>query len=250
MRNLAASLGLFVLCAGAQDAPASPPLPTVQQVMDRYVSALGGHDAIFRHKSMTIREKLEVPTQGLHLDRVVYYGEGKRYEELALPGGGQYQAGYDGTTAWESSTSSGPALVKGDEAKSQVRDSDMYYPARILDYFSSMQVVDRAEFEGHTCYHLKGTNKWGQVNEHFYDTTTGLLAGYRFNSAWRGGPGEESEVFSDYKPYDGWLIPMRVEHKQPKGSLIEVVSSVTFDDVPASRFILPDAVKALLARQH
>ncbi len=69
----------------------------------------------------------------------------------------------------------------------------MYYPTRVLDYFRSMDVVGVSDFEGHACYHLKGTNKWGIVNEQFYDTSTGFLAGYKFNSAWRGGAGTRSK---------------------------------------------------------
>jgi len=224
--------------------------PSVQQVMDRYVRALGGRDAIFKHQSMTVHTKLEIPEKDLSLDRVVYFKDGKNHEEIRLPDGSLYQSGYDGTIAWEMNPKTGPALVKGDEAKSKARDADMYYPARILDYFSSMEVVDIAEFEGHTCYHLKGTTKWGQINEHFYDTTTGLLAGYRFNSAWRGGPGDESEVFSEYKDFGGWMIPARIEHKEPTRTLTEVVSSVTFDDVADSVFNPPDAVQSRLGKQH
>ena len=32
-------------------------LPTVQQVLDRYVAATGGRDALLRHKSMTMHMK-------------------------------------------------------------------------------------------------------------------------------------------------------------------------------------------------
>lgn len=44
----------------------------------------------------------------------------------------------------------------------------------------------QAPLNGRPCYHLKGINTWGKVNEHFYDTETGLLLGYAFNTAWRG----------------------------------------------------------------
>jgi hypothetical protein len=232
-----------------QDSQRSQPLPTVQQVMDRYVGALGGRGAIFRHKSLTVRAKLEVSDKDLKLDRVVYFKEGKNREEITLSNGSTYQAGYNGTIAWQLNPGTGPSLFKGDEVKSRARDADMYYPARILDYFSSMEVVGVAEFEGHTCYHLKGTNKWGIVNEHFYDTTTGLLVGYRFNSAWRGGPGDESVVFSDYKDFGGWLMPTRIAHKDPKHTVTEVVSSVTFDDVVDTVFDLPEPVKALVGKK-
>ncbi|HEX8818114.1 MAG TPA: hypothetical protein VF753_21675 [Terriglobales bacterium] len=234
------------------DLPNPQSLPKVEDVMKHYVDAVGGHDAIFKHQSMTVHEKLDVSAGDKHasLNRAVYYKNGKSHEVLDLPDGGQYQSGYDGKTAWEMSTAGSAALIEGDEAKSKVRDADMYYPARILDYFNSMGVVDIADFEGHTCYHLKGINNWGKPNEHFYDTKTGLLIGYRFNSAWRGGPGDESVVFNDYKSFDGWLIPTRVDHKQPQQTLTEEIGSITFDDVPDSQFTLPDPVKALLAKPH
>jgi hypothetical protein len=223
-------------------------LPTVQQVMQRYVQALGGRAAIFRHKSMLIREKLQIAEKNVSLQRVVTFKGRKQVEEITLPDGSRYQSGYDGLVAWEINPKSGAVLIQGKEAQSKARDADMYYPARILDYFRSMEVSDIAEFEGHTCYHLKGTTKWGIVNEHFYDTTSGLLVGYRFNSAWRGGAGEERAVFSDYQDFGGWRIPARVEHREPRRTVVEVVSSVTFDEVADSVFTLPDGVKALLGK--
>jgi hypothetical protein len=233
-----------------QDSPKTQPLPTVQQVMDRYVNALGGRDAIFKHKAMTVREKLEIPDKGLSLDRVVYFKDGKSHEELTLPDGGHYQSGYDGAIAWEMHPSTGPAIIRGNEAKSKARDADMYYPAHTLDYFTSMEVADIAEFEGRACYHLKGTNNWGKVNEHFYEIATGLLAGYRFNSAWRGGAGDERVVFSDYKDFGGWMMPTRIDHKEPQRTLSEVIKSVTFDDVSDSIFKLPGAVETLVKKEN
>jgi len=218
--------------------------------MDRYVKALGGHDAIFKHKSMTVHGKF-TPPGGPELDRIAYYKGGKMLYQIVLPDGTRYQEGYDGAIAWQLHPQAGAAISKGDEVKAKQRDADMYYPGRILDYFNSMEVAEITDFEGHTCYHLKGTNKWGQVNEHFYDTTSGLLVGYRFNSSWRGGPGEESEVFSDYKNFDGWLMPTREVDKSAGATAAQVITttSVSFDDVADSVFSLPDAIKQLLAKK-
>lgn len=112
-----------------------------------------------------------------------------------------------------------------------------------------MDVVGVADFQGHSCYRLKGTNKWGIVNEQFYDATSGLLVGYRFNSALRGGPGEEIEVFSDYKDFGGWLMPTRDAQSNADGTQVQTRTSVTYDDVADDVFSLPDAVKALLAQK-
>ena len=236
-----------VLCS--QDSSKPKALPTVQQVMDRYLTALGGHNAIFKRTSMTVRGKLELSDKGPSLDRTAYYKGGKMLYEITLPDGSHYREGFGGTVAWQLDSRKGPAVSEGDEVKSKERDADMYYPGRIMDYFSSMQVADVSDFAGHTCYHLKGMNKWGKVNEHFYDTTSGLLMGYRFNSSWRGGSGAESEVFSDYKDFDGWLMPTRVTHKSGDGTQVETTTSVDFDDVSDSVFTLPDAIKGLLAEK-
>jgi hypothetical protein len=246
--KLIAFLALASAVLRSQDSPKTSPLPTVEEVMDHYVTALGGHDVIFKHKSMTIRGQFELSDKGPSLDRTVYYKDGRILYKIAMPVG-VYEEGYDGSVAWRLHPKSGPAILKGDEVKSKERDADMYYPARILQYFKSMDVVEVTDFEGHSCYHLKGTNKWGIVNEQFYDTTTGLLVGYKFNSSWRGGSGDETEVFSDYRDFGGWLMPTRTAHISADGMQMETTTSVSFDDVPDSVFTLPDAINALLSKK-
>jgi len=250
-RAVGLGIGLVVLSSIvlSADNSAKPKLPSVQEVMDRYVKALGGHDAIFRHRSMTVHGKYDVSEKGPNLDRIAYYKDGKMLYQITLPDGSQYQEGYDGKVAWQLHPKNGAAISEGNEIKSKQRDADMHYPGRILNYFSSMEVVDVTGFEGHQCYHLKGVNKWSIVNEHFYDTSSGLLIGYRFNSKWRGGSGDESEVFSDYKDFGGWLMPSRAAHKSSEGTQVEETTSVTFDDVSDSVFAIPDAVKVLLAKK-
>jgi hypothetical protein len=214
-------------------------LPTTRQVMDRYIEAIGGRNAIMAHHSMTVRTKLHIPDKGV-ADQVTYYKGTSSREILTLPDGQYYTSTYDGSIAWEqSSRDSAPSLLKGDEIRSRARDADMYYPAHILDYFDTFDVVDVTTFEGHTCYHLKGNNKWGRLNEQYYDTKTGLLVGYQFNSAWRGGPGLEHQIFSDYKAFDGWLIPTHAVNKAGGREITQVVTAVTFDDVADSVFVRP-----------
>jgi len=245
-----AALALAATAVAGQQSPPTTSLPTVQQVLGHYVTALGGRDAIFKHKSMTIRGKFEVSEKGPEFDRVAYFKNGKMLYQINLPNGSRFQQGFDGKVAWQVSPEGKATVSGGDAIKSSERDADMYYPAHVMDYFSSMEVVDVTDFEGHTCYHLKGTNKWGRVNEHFYDTTTGLLVGYRFNTSWRGGAGDESEVFSEYKDFGGWQIPTRKVSKSADATQVETITAVSFDDVDDSVFALPEAVKAVLAKQN
>jgi len=241
---------LFALPASrAQDSAPEKSLPTAQQVMERFVAAQGGHDAIFRHRSMTVHAKLMLQPQNLSFDQVSWFKDGKVLQESTYPDGSRDRTGFDGAVAWEIDPRNVPSIAKSDMIESIRRDADMHYFGHVLDYFKSIDVVEVTQFAGHTCYHLKGVNKWGIQNEHFYDTTSGLLVGYRFDSSWRGGPGEEHEVFSDYKNFDGWLMPTSDVQSNAKGSAATTTLSVSFDDLPDSMFASPEPIKALVAKR-
>src|SRR5579864_639430 len=71
------AVGLLFFALGislAADQPSKgTDLPTAQQVMDKYVKALGGHNAIFRHASMKVHGTYELSEKAPSLDRTAYY---------------------------------------------------------------------------------------------------------------------------------------------------------------------------------
>jgi len=82
-----------------------------------------------------------------------------------------------------------------------------------------------------------------------------LLAGYEFDSSWRGGSGLTHEIFSDYRKVDGVLVSMKQVTKiRAKDSgdwtVVNVVTytSVTFNDVNPEVFTPPQAIRDLLAK--
>jgi hypothetical protein len=251
--SIAAAFAALVLAnaaAGrAQQAGQAAPLPTAQQVMARFVAAQGGHDAIFRHGAMTVRGKLQIPARNIDYDQVSYYKDGKAVTEVSYPDGGVDRSGFDGSVGWEVDPKSSPVVAPAKLVESIRRDADMHYFGHVLDYFQSMDVVEITSFAGHTCFHLKGVNKWGIRNEHFYDTTSGLLMGYKFDSSWQGGPGQEVEVFSGYRDFDGWLMPTSDVVTDATGTTNSITTSVSFDDIPDSKFALPEPIVALLAKK-
>jgi hypothetical protein len=237
-------LGLAsVAIAWAQSSPQK--LPSVDEVLQRNVNATG-QDALLRHKSLTVHGRYQVPAAKLDLETVLYTKDGKLLWTAILPGGKTASSGYDGHTAWDMDGSGTATIHHGDEALSVARDADMYYHLHVMKYFKSMEVVDVTEFNGHPCYHLKGVNNWGRVNEHFYDVQSGLLQGYAFNTAWRGGKGEATETFEDYKDFGGIQMPAKTTSRDGDDLAFTLITSVTYDDVNDSVFALPDAVKAAL----
>lgn len=238
---------LWTVSAQAFQTNDAKKLPTVAEVLERNVRATGGREALLRHKSITIHGRFQIPAQNLDLETVTYTKDGKLLLKVTLPNGKEYLSGYDGHIAWDLDPAGKATLHVGDEARSAARDADMYYHLHVMNYFQSMELVDIKDFNGRPCYHLKGTTNWNKVNEHFYDKETGLLQGYAFNTAWRGGNGDATETFEDYRDFGGVRMPTKTTSRDGNDLSISLITSVTYDDVDDSVFALPEAVKQALA---
>ena len=234
-------------------------LPTAKEVVARYDEALGGHSAMLRHTSCTMRGAIEIHREkGVFSLPFVFYAAAPfhRTDKFTLPNNaGESLSGFDGENAWSLDPNDGPQIVTGDERESVKRDADFYYPINELTWFKSMETVGEADFEGQACYHLHGINNWNRPNDQFYDRQTGLLAGYEFDSSWRGGSGLTHEIFSDYRKVDGVLVSMKqvTKIRSKDGgdwSVVNVLTytSVTFNDVNPEVFTPPRAVRDLLAK--
>jgi hypothetical protein len=202
-------------------------LPTVQYVLDRFVQVTGGRDAWLRHKSITIHGRYRVPAKNLEVEMISYSKDGKVLQ-IAKLAAGDSQSGYDGRTAWDMDADGKVSIWEGDEVKSIARDADMYY------------------HNGHSCYHLKGTNNWGKMNEQFYDRRSGLLIGYAYNTAWRGGNGAATATFEDYRDFGAVLMAVKTTTRDGNSLSIFSITSISYDDVDDSVFALPQPVRAAL----
>ena len=234
-------------------------LPTAKEIVARYDEALGGHEAMLRHTSCTMRGTLEIHRENgtVNLPFVFYTGAPyHRTDKFTLPNnGGESFSGFDGENAWSLGPQDGPQIVTGDERESIKRDADFYYPINELSWFKTMETIGVEDFEGQSCYHLHGINNWNKSNDQFYDRQTGLLAGYEFDSQWRGGAGLTHDIFSDYRKVDGVMVSMKQMTKiRAKNSgewsvqNVLTYTSVTFNDVDPGIFTPPQAVRDLLAK--
>jgi hypothetical protein len=168
----------------------------------------------------------------------------KLLTRATLPGGRESLSGYDGDLVWSLSPQ-GPSIDKDTPREAIRRDADLQYPLHELDYFQKLELAGIAEFEGHRCYWVHGTTRWGKDNNQFYDTATGLLTGYRDQSDASSSADVTTELFENHKNVNGWMIPMKQTTCTGKITQTLVFDSVSFAGIPPSVFDLPGAVKAL-----
>lgn len=66
----------------------------------------------------------------------------------------------------------------------------------------------------------RSVRNWGKVHGHSYDQENGLLVGYAFNAARRGGNGDATETFKEDKDYGGVRMAPETAHPEGKGVVI------------------------------
>jgi len=236
----AAAVFLFTACAWPQAAQ----LTTAQQVLDRYIQALGGERAVARVQSMTVRGQAESTSRPGKAAFVYYAKPFKSLFQLTRADGTQISVGFDGKVSW-TITPKGAEINKDIALEAIRRDADLQYALHQPDYFKKLELAGVSDFEGHRCYWLHGTTKWGKENNQFYDVETGLLTGYRYES-------DDSAktltftIFEDYRNFGGPLIATRNTTRLGNHSQTFIYESVNYEPLSDSIFELPPAVKALV----
>jgi len=226
---------------------AAQDLPTGRAVVDRYVEAIGGVDAVKSQGPRHVRGTFEMAAQGLRGDVAIFAAPPDRFRlQMVMAGLGEIASGYDGTTGWLVHPALGPMVLDGKMLQQTRQQADMRSPLHPDRFVERLETVERTQFEGCDCYKVNVVTRWGEEYFEFYDAETGLLAGSIRSQASPMGEIETTTLVSDYQDVDGLLMPMRsvqrVMGMEQVITLDEVVSSEVDDEV----FALPAEIQALL----
>ena len=234
----------MVLVACATVAFSQPKLRTADAVLERYQHALGGVEAIKSVQSETIRGEVEATGMQGKATFIYYAKPFKSLLKVTRPDGREVISGFTGSVSW-AITPRGANVDKDTPLEAARRDADLQYALHQSDYFQKLEFAGVTEFEGHSCYWLRGTTHWGKENNQFYDVQTGLLAGYRFQ-------GDDpsatmtTATFQDYKSFGGPLVATKRTSRTGVHVQSFTTTSVTYEPVADSLFEPPPAVKTQL----
>lgn len=250
--SLLAASPFLVSSTFAQDAPdksktADDSLPTPREIIDRFIEVTGGIDAYKKHTSRTSTGYFEMPAMGLRGPMTVKQSSPNlMLVSIEFPGMGSMQQGYDGTVAWSIDPMSGARLITGKQLDQMKREADFFNSVDILKNFDTSKTVGIADFGGEKCHQIKLTSSDGITNA-YYSVQTGLARGSKAVASTPQGEIPSITTISGYKDFGGVKAPTLtvVEAMGQKQQI--VTESVTFEELPASEFALPEAIKTLTA---
>lgn len=221
---------------------------TADEVIAKYIEAIGGQKAIDAVKSMRVTAKLTMGG-GMEAPMVI---ESKRPDkvrvEFTFQGMVATQA-YDGKIGWSIMPFAGktePEKMPPDQVKMFEDQADMDGP--LVDYKKKghqVELIGKDEIEGSDVYKLKVTKKNGNVEYHYLDVEYFIPIKMEGKRKFQGTEMEYAVVYGDYKEVNGLLIPHSIQ-QQGGGSggnitLEKVEMNVL---IPDERFAMPEVKKA------
>jgi hypothetical protein len=210
-------------------------MPRVDQIIDRYIQALGGREAIERltTRLMTGQLVTDLPTWSPPV-----YEEASVEIRAAVSGGfleavetedGTHLSGYDGVTPWSGGREGVAARDRLDARFAFLVDPQG--ALRMQLYFPDMTLRGSAELGGRRVYVVDVDDE--RLHALYFDVETGLLVRLGYN-----------RELGDYREVDGVMVPFRVSLSRKGGSSTYVFDTIQHNvNVDASRFAMPDTVR-------
>lgn len=244
---LALVLALAPASVAAQDSPSAEAVPSAEEVIGRYVEAIGGADAIRSHTSMHMMGEFAMPGMGISGTLEVFQTDPHlSLTRIELQGVGTITAGFNGEVAWEMNPFQGPRIKEGAEL-AQVRDeSGTGAMLRDAALFESRETVGRSEWSGEACWRVKLVWKSGREAFDCYSIDTGLLIGSEMTAATGMGDVPATMTMTDYKDFGGVLLASKVRQEAMGMEQVFTFTTVSYEPIDPSVFALPAEIQALV----
>lgn len=215
-------------------------MPTADQVLQKYVAALGGADAI--QKVTTLVEKGTMTGAGGHSSsiEIAYKSPDKRAITIQTPRG-EMTVVCDGSSAWQA-MGGRTQPIGGPELAGMRVASRLDFPANAQQVYGQLRVGRPAKVNGENAYVLFGFGHGNPPAELYFDQQSGLLLREVIFAQTPLGRLADQTDFSDYRETDGVKTPYQLVNSSARGT-----STVHFDQVqqnvsvPDSKFAKPAA---------
>jgi hypothetical protein len=225
-----------IVVTGAQEKPKTQ-MPTVDQILDKYVSALGGKAAIEKITSRVAKGTFEMPAQGITASAEMFSKTPDKSAFVTdIPGFGLYKQSFNGTKGWISNPATGLQEMSAAQVNAAKRDDDIHSAIRLKQHYSKIELKGTAKVGEADSYLVEATPATGgAVDKLYFDTKTGLLIRSDLERESPDGKISGEILFEDYREVDGVKVPYTTKHNSSVISFVikltEVKHNVPVEDV-------------------
>jgi zinc protease len=218
--------------------PTAPPapvaMPSADQILARYVKAIGGQDAWKKLSSRLSVGTIEVPAMNLSGTVEMHEKAPNKMLATITVAGATYRQGFDGTVGWSDDPRDGLRQQTGIELEETKRDSDFYHPLDLHKLYSKFTVTGTEKIEERTAYVVEATPPQGEADKLYFDADSGLVVRIISRHHLPEGVVVFQEEISNYREIDGIKLPFTVRQSSAESEFVlqftEVKHNVEFED--------------------
>ena len=222
-----------ILCLAASAAfgqaakPAAPAkLPTTQEILAKYVKAIGGREAMEKVKSWTMRGTVEISPVGISgTFEQIASAPDRAMTKMSVTGIGDMLEGYDGKTAWSINPIQGSRERTGAELLQTKLMSDFYRDIKLDKLYPKMEVKGIEKVNGKDAYVVSATPDGGlPASTMYFDVQSGLLVRSDNTIIAPEGQQPASIFIEEMKQVDGVMVPTKKRTKLPTFEMLMTVT--------------------------
>ena len=204
-----------------------PPSPSADDILKKYVEAIGGQAAIDKLKTRTAKGAI-VQANGNSLQFELYQAAPDKSYFLVTTPQGPFERGFDGKVAWER-TARGVREVTGGELANFKAGNSLLSLINLKEQYARPPRVRRDKIGDRDVFVLDGMTTDGKRMRLYFEVATGFLVRRVIFTTSLVGIIPEQVDFEDYREIDGVKFPFTA-----RASTIEVgnpVSTRTFTEI-------------------
>lgn len=201
---------------GTAPAQAAGNAPTVDEIFERHIEAIGGREKVFEIKDRVINGTFEgEPFKFPARLRIVTRAPNKMIWEASEPAGLGIKIVYNGELGWRVyQVGSGKGMTEwviGPSLVDLMETADFYGEANYKERYKELELAGTADFYGTTVYVVRGIRQSGKMHLLMFSIQTGLFIGSRTAVLHADGDMRPLDVrLENYKEFGGVLYPTRM----------------------------------------
>ena len=221
--------------AGGRGGQGGAPQVTADQILEKYIAAVGGADAMRKITSREMTGKITAAGMDSPIE-VITKAPNKR---LSISNGHSYTA-FDGTSGWLGNTGKPAREMTASESAAAAIDAQFNLPLQIKEMYPQLRRGRPATINGVECDVLTAQGQGKPALQLYFDKNSGLLVrSVRLADTPMGRMPTQID-YADYKELAGVKIPLRWTLSRPNGRFTIQINDVKINPaVDDSRFAKP-----------
>ena len=223
---------------GSKPGEAKPVFPPADQLLDKYLSAIGGAEALQKVTSRVEKGTLTA-FGGQHFPVDVYTkAPDKRLSVMHLSNGDSVTA-FDGKEGWLSVPGRVHMMTAAENAAARI-DADLYFPLHVRTLYKAFRVDAGEKIDGQETYFVMGRNPGQPPISLYFDKDSGLLLRLVRYAETPLGRNPTQIDYADYRDANGLKVPFRWTISRP-GNQFTVQVEQLQQNVPVddAKFVAP-----------